>query len=45
MAYQNPLQPLVNKIYDWILKANGQAAGRKSYSQVVALLVANRQKL
>lgn len=45
MAYQNPLQPLVNKIYDRFLKANGQAAGRISYSQVVALLVANRQKL
>lgn len=45
MAYQNPLQPLMNKIYDRFLKANGQAAGRKSYSQVVALLVANRQIL
>ncbi len=44
-AHGNPLQPILAKVYDRFLKANGQAAGRNSYSQVVALLVAYQSEL
>jgi hypothetical protein len=44
-AHRNPLQPILDKVYDRFLKANGQAAGQKSYSQVVALLVAYQTEL
>jgi hypothetical protein len=44
-AHGNPLQPILAKVYDRYLKANGQAAGRNSYSQVVALLVAYQSEL
>ena len=39
MAYKNPLEPIFEKTFDNFLKANNQAAGMKSYSYVVALLV------
>jgi len=39
MAYENPLEPIFKKTFDSFLKANNQAAGMKSYSYVVALLV------
>lgn len=38
-AYENPLEPVLEKTYDTFLKANNQSAGMKSYSYVVALLV------
>lgn len=38
-AYQNPLEPILEKTYDSFLKANNQTGGMKSYSYVVALLV------
>jgi len=38
-AYENPLEPIFEKTFDNFLKANNQAAGMKSYSYVVALLV------
>ena len=44
-AHGNPLQPILAKVYDRFLKANGQAAGRNSYSQVVTLLVAYQSEL
>lgn len=45
MQYQNPFQPIIDRAYDRFLKANGQQSGRQSYSQVVALLISNRNKL
>ena len=44
-AHKNPLQPILAKVYDRFLKANGQTAGQKSYSQVVALFVAYQREL
>lgn len=38
--YQGKLQEVSNKVNDTYLKANGQAAGTKSYGQVVDLLLA-----
>ncbi|WP_299522128.1 DUF3810 domain-containing protein [Winogradskyella sp.] len=38
-SYENPLEPVFEKTYDTFLKSNNQAAGMKSYSYVVALLV------
>ena len=42
LAHQNPLQPVINNIYDHFLKANGQQEGVHSYSQVVAFLIQHR---
>ncbi len=39
MEYENPLEPIFEKIFDSFLKANNQTAGMKSYNYVVALLV------
>lgn len=39
IEYQNPLEPLLAKVYGGYLKANNQPAGIQSYSYVVALLV------
>ncbi|MGB5943148.1 MAG: DUF3810 domain-containing protein [Leeuwenhoekiella sp.] len=45
--YENPLEPLLEKLYGGYLKANNQPQGMASYNYVVALLVnyfdANRQ--
>ena len=38
-SYENPIEPVFEKTFDSFLKANNQAAGMKSYSYVVALLV------
>ena len=38
-AYNNPLEPLIKRIYSHFLKANNQEKGIESYSYVVALLV------
>ncbi len=38
-SYENPLEPIFEKTFDRILKANNQSSGMKSYSYVVALLV------
>ena len=38
-AYNNPLEPLIKRIYSRFLKANNQEKGIESYSYVVALLV------
>jgi len=38
-AYNNPLEPLIKRIYSRFLKANNQGKGIESYSYVVALLV------
>ena len=45
VRYQNPFQPVIDSLYDRFLKANGQPSGRKSYSQVVALLISIRKGL
>ena len=37
-AYNNPLEPLIKRIYSHFLKANNQEKGIESYSYVVALL-------
>ena len=39
LAHQNPFEPIFMATYSNYLKANNQAAGMKSYSYVVALLV------
>lgn len=38
-AMENPIEPLIEKIYSSYLKANNQPQGTASYSYVVALLV------
>jgi hypothetical protein len=38
--YKNPIEPVISWIYSGYLKANRQPAGRETYSQVVAFLIA-----
>lgn len=42
--YENPLEPLIAKLYGKYLKANEQPAGLKSYNEVVAMLIGYRKK-
>lgn len=35
-AYQNPIEPVMNSLYSFFLKANNQEAGIESYDEVVA---------
>lgn len=42
--YQNPLEPIVTRAYSHYLKANNQPAGKKTYSEVVAWLIAYYKK-
>jgi hypothetical protein len=43
VSYENPMEPLFKAFYNSFLKANNQTEGIKSYSLVVALLVAYHQ--
>lgn len=38
--YDNPIEPLIGKLYGQYLKANAQPEGLRSYNEVVAMLVA-----
>ena len=42
--YQNPIEPIITWAYGGYLKANRQPAGRETYSQVVAFLIAYQKK-
>lgn len=42
--YENPIEPLITWSYGNYLKANNQPAGRETYSQVVAFLIAYQRK-
>ena len=42
--FENPLEPVIRNLYGHYLKANDQPGGLKSYSQVVAMLVAYHRK-
>ena len=42
--YQNPIEPIITWAYSGYLKANRQPAGRETYSQVVAFLIAYQKK-
>lgn len=44
VSYKNPLEPFFKAFYNSFLKANNQSDGIKSYSMVVALLVAYHQE-
>ncbi|MEO6000340.1 MAG: DUF3810 domain-containing protein [Chitinophagaceae bacterium] len=44
IKYQNPLEPVIRKLYGNYLRANEQPAGMKSYNEVVAMLMAYRKK-
>lgn len=41
---KNPVEPLASAFYDHYLKLNSQAAGLRTYNEVVALLIAYRRK-
>jgi hypothetical protein len=43
-AHRNPLEPVLNRMYDGYLKAHHQEHGIESYSEVTAWLIAYRQK-
>ncbi|MGC4034359.1 MAG: DUF3810 domain-containing protein [Chitinophagaceae bacterium] len=42
--YQNPIEPIISWMYSGYLKANRQPAGKETYSQVVAFLIAYQKK-
>ncbi len=42
--YENPIQPVITWIYGKYLKANNQPAGKKTYSEVIAFLIAYQRK-
>jgi hypothetical protein len=43
-AHRNPLEPILNKMYDGYLKANHQQNGIESYNEVTGWLLAYRKK-
>jgi hypothetical protein len=43
-SYENPMEPLFKSVFNTFLKANNQPQGIRSYSLVVALLVAYHQE-
>jgi len=42
--YENPVEPLISKLYGQYLKANNQPEGKRSYNLVVAWLIAYYHK-
>lgn len=42
--YKNPLEPIITKAYGEYLKANNQPAGKQTYNEVVAWLIAYYKK-
>lgn len=42
--YRNPVEPYIDKMYSYFLKANNQPKGRRSYNEVVTWLIAYYKK-
>jgi hypothetical protein len=42
--YQNPIEPVITWIYGKYLQANNQPAGKRTYSEVIAFLIAYQKK-
>jgi hypothetical protein len=42
--YQNPIEPVITWIYGKYLQANNQPSGKKTYSEVIAFLIAYQRK-
>lgn len=42
--YENPIQPVITWIYGKYLKANNQPEGKRTYSEVIAFLIAYQRK-
>lgn len=42
--YKNPIEPYIDKMYGYFLKANNQPKGKKSYNEVVTWLIAYYKK-
>ncbi len=42
--YKNPIEPYIDKMYGFFLKANNQPKGRRSYNEVVTWLIAYYKK-
>lgn len=42
--YRNPIEPVITWVYGKYLQANNQPAGRRTYSEVIAFLIAYQRK-
>jgi hypothetical protein len=42
--YQNPIEPVITWVYGKYLQANNQPAGKRTYSEVIAFLIAYQRK-
>ncbi len=42
--YRNPIEPYIDKMYSYFLKANNQPKGKRSYNEVVTWLIAYYKK-
>jgi len=42
--YRNPVEPYIDKMYSYFLKANNQPKGKRSYNEVVTWLIAYYKK-
>jgi hypothetical protein len=42
--YQNPIEPVITWIYGKYLQANNQPSGKRTYSEVIAFLIAYQKK-
>jgi hypothetical protein len=42
--YRNPVEPIITRAYGHYLKANNQPAGKQTYNEVVAWLIAYYKK-
>ena len=42
--YQNPIEPVITWIYGKYLQANNQPSGKRTYSEVIAFLIAYQRK-
>jgi len=42
--YQNAIEPVITWIYGKYLQANNQPAGKRTYSEVIAFLIAYQRK-
>lgn len=42
--YKNPVEPYIDKMYSYFLKANNQPKGKRSYNEVVTWLIAYYKK-
>jgi hypothetical protein len=42
--YKNPIEPIITWIYGKYLQANNQPAGKRTYSEVIAFLIAYQRK-